>query len=127
MSNIVGQERDVTAIVTDSNSGITQEEARELGVFVLPMPFMIEDVIYYEGKDLTQETFYKRMEAGERISITYPDGRTIHYGFDEDLRLSELKDGDRIISYAYDRARRFAEKNFPNGMRSRKSAVLPAG
>lgn len=82
-----------------------------------------EKVTYPDGREVS----YTHGKAGERISITYPDGRTIHYGFDEDLRLSELKDGDRIISYAYDRARRFAEKNFPNGMRSRKSAVLPAG
>ena len=89
MRKIVGKERDVTAIVTDSNSGITQEEARELGVFVLPMPFMIEDVIYYEGKDLTQETFYKRMEAGERISTSQPTPEEVTRLWEEVLKEHE--------------------------------------
>ena len=42
------------AIVTDSNSGITQAEAKELGIFVLPMPFMIDGRDYYEDINLTQ-------------------------------------------------------------------------
>ena len=42
------------AIVTDSNSGITQAAARELGVYVLPMPFMINEETYYEDINLTQ-------------------------------------------------------------------------
>ena len=46
------------AIVTDSNSGITQAEGKELGIYVLPMPFMINEVTYYEDIDLTQEQFY---------------------------------------------------------------------
>ena len=45
------------AIVTDSNSGITQDEGRELGVSVLPMPFYINDVMYLEGITLSQEDF----------------------------------------------------------------------
>ncbi|MCR5388277.1 MAG: DegV family protein, partial [Lachnospiraceae bacterium] len=45
------------AIVTDSNSGITQSQAKELGVFVVPMPFYIDGVMYYEDIDLTQEQF----------------------------------------------------------------------
>ena len=42
------------AIVTDSNSGITQSEAKEYGVTVMPMPFFINDQTYYEDIDLTQ-------------------------------------------------------------------------
>ena len=38
-----------TAIMTDSNSGITQEQAKELGIHVLPMPFLIDDETYYDG------------------------------------------------------------------------------
>lgn len=60
------------AIVTDSNSGITQKEAEELGVYVLPMPFMIEDKTYYEEKDLTQDAFYEKMAAGAGISTSQP-------------------------------------------------------
>ena len=55
-------------------------------------------------------------KSGERTSITYPDGRTVHYGYDEQLRLSELKEGDRVITYGYDPYGRLAEKKFPNGI-----------
>ena len=51
------------AIVTDSNSGITQDEGRELGVSVLPMPFYINDVMYLEGITLSQEEFYERLKS----------------------------------------------------------------
>ena len=45
------------AIVTDSNSGITQAQAKELGVYVIPMPFYIDGELYYEDITLTQEEF----------------------------------------------------------------------
>ena len=48
-----------TAIATDSNSGITQSQAKELGVFVLPMPFFMRGKIQFEDIDLTQEQFYE--------------------------------------------------------------------
>ena len=47
-----------------------------------------------------------------------PDGRTVYYGYDEQVRLSELKEGDSIITYGYDSFGRLKEKNFPNGMRT---------
>ena len=50
--------------------------------------------------------------------MTYPDGRTVYYGYDEQVRLSELKEGDSIITYGYDSFGRLKEKNFPNGMRT---------
>ncbi len=46
-----------TAIVTDSNSGITQERGKELGIHVLPMPFYINEELYFEDITLTQEEF----------------------------------------------------------------------
>ena len=45
------------AVVTDSNSGITQKEAEQMGIFVLPMPFFINDELYLEVITLTQEEF----------------------------------------------------------------------
>ena len=60
------------AIVTDSNSGITQEEGRRLGVSVLPMPFYINDVMYLEGITLTQEGFYEKLKNDEAISTSQP-------------------------------------------------------
>lgn len=60
------------AAATDSNSGITQEQAKQLGVHVLPMPFMIDGQIYYEGVDLTHEEFFRRMEEGADITTSQP-------------------------------------------------------
>ena len=60
------------AIVTDSNSGITQEEGRRLGISVLPMPFYINDVMYLEGITLTQEEFYEKLKNDEAISTSQP-------------------------------------------------------
>lgn len=60
------------AIVTDSNSGITQDEGRSLGVFVLPMPFYINEVMYLEGITLSQEEFYERLQKDETISTSQP-------------------------------------------------------
>ncbi len=62
-----------TAIVTDSNSGITQVQADQLGVSVLPMPFMINGETYFEGISLTQEEFYEKLKAGADISTSQPD------------------------------------------------------
>ena len=60
------------AAATDSNSGITQEDAKKLGVHVLPMPFMIDGQMYYEGVNLTNEEFFNRMEAGADITTSQP-------------------------------------------------------
>ena len=59
------------AIVTDSNSGITQEEGRRLGVSVIPMPFFINEKMYLEGITLTQEEFYQWLEQ-RRLHIHIP-------------------------------------------------------
>ena len=50
------------AIMTDSNSGITQKEAKKLGVYVIPMPFLMGDETYYEDINLTQEGFYEKIQ-----------------------------------------------------------------
>ena len=60
------------AIVTDSNSGITQEEAKRLGIFVLPMPFYIDGELFYEDISLTQEKFYERLTQDADISTSQP-------------------------------------------------------
>ena len=61
-----------TAVMTDSNSGITEKEAQELGIFLLPMPVIIEDEIHYEGQDLTQESFYQSLTSGKNITTSQP-------------------------------------------------------
>lgn len=50
------------AIVTDSNSGITAKEGEERGIFVIPMPFYINEELFYEGIELTQEQFYDKLQ-----------------------------------------------------------------
>ena len=80
------------AIVADSNSGITQEQAEELGIQILPMPFMIDGETYFEGIDLTQEEFYRRMEAGADISTSQPSPKAV-----TDLWDSLLKEYDEIV------------------------------
>ena len=61
-----------TAIITDSNAHITAEEAKELGIGVVPMPFMIGDETYYEGITLSREEFYSKMESGANIVTSQP-------------------------------------------------------
>lgn len=60
------------AIVTDSNSGITQKEAKELGIWVLPMPFSINGTVYFEDINLSQEEFYQHLGADAEISTSQP-------------------------------------------------------
>ncbi len=60
------------AILTDSNSGITQEESKELGIFVEPMPFYIDGELYYEDIDLTQDQFYEKLTQGVDITTSMP-------------------------------------------------------
>lgn len=61
-----------TAIVTDSNSGITQLQAKELGIFVLPMPFFINEELFFEDISLTQEEFYQKLAEDADISTSQP-------------------------------------------------------
>lgn len=60
------------AVVTDSNSGITQSAAKEMGVFVLPMPFYINEELFLEDITLTQEEFYKKLLEDADISTSQP-------------------------------------------------------
>ena len=60
------------AILTDSNSGVTQEEAKPLGVFVFPTPVYINDEIFYEGVDLTTDTFFAKQAEGADIKTSMP-------------------------------------------------------
>lgn len=84
MSNVV--------IVTDSNSGITQSAAKELGVHVLPMPFMIDGETFYEDLNLTQEEFYDKLKSGSDIATSQPDPESV-------MKLWEglLKDYEEIV------------------------------
>ncbi len=60
------------AILTDTNSGIMSQEAEQLGIFVMPMPFFIDGELYFEGLNLTQAEFFERLEKGAEISTSMP-------------------------------------------------------
>ena len=70
-------------IMTDSNSGITQEEARENGIHVLAMPFEIDGQEYYEGLNLTQEQFYEKLLSGSRVSTSQPSPGSLTGAWDQ--------------------------------------------
>lgn len=80
------------AVVADSNSGITQAQAKEMGVTVLPMPFMIDGETYYEDITLTQEQFYQKLKDNSDISTSQPTPDAIMKIWDE-----LLKEYDQII------------------------------
>lgn len=80
------------AIVTDSNSGITQSQAKEMGISVLPMPFMINETTYYEDITLGQPEFYEKLEQGADVITSQPTPESIL-----DLWNELLKEYDEIV------------------------------
>jgi DegV family protein with EDD domain len=62
-----------TAIITDSNSGITQNEAKELGIYVVPMPVLIDGELYFEDLTLSQEQFYEKLKGDAGVSTSQPN------------------------------------------------------
>ncbi len=80
------------AIVTDSNSGITQAEAATIGVSVLPMPFYINGKLHFEDVDLTQEQFYKALSEDADISTSQPGLQDV-----TDMWDKLLKEYDEIV------------------------------
>ena len=60
------------AIITDSNSGITQKQGEELGIYVVPMPFMINGQDYFEDINLTQTQFYEKLAEDADVSTSQP-------------------------------------------------------
>lgn len=80
------------AIVTDSNSGITQSQGKELGISVIPMPFYINGEAYLEDINLTQEQFYEKLTEGAEISTSMPSAGDVL-----ELWNNLLKDYDQIV------------------------------
>lgn len=73
------------AVVTDSNSGITQAMAKELGVYVLPMPFVIDGETYFEDISLSQAAFYEKLHGDADISTSQPAAGDVLALWDEVL------------------------------------------
>ena len=80
------------AIVTDSNSGITQNQAKELGFYVLPMPFTIDEKEYFEDINLTQDDFYRKLGENADIFTSQPSPESVMSLWDE-----LLKEYDEIV------------------------------
>ena len=71
------------AVVTDSNSGITQSQAKEMGLSVLPMPFMINEETFFEDITLTQEQFYERLAENANVITSQPSPEAVMKLWDE--------------------------------------------
>lgn len=73
------------AIITDSNSGIFEKEAKENGIFVVPMPIIIEGKTYFEGIDIELDKFLELQEAGKDISTSQPSPASVMGTWDKAL------------------------------------------
>lgn len=80
------------AIVTDSNSGISQSEAKELGIYVIPMPFLVDGKLYFEDVDMNKEQFYHFLENDADLSTSQPSPGDVM-----DLWDKLLKEYDEIV------------------------------
>ena len=80
------------AVMTDSNSGITQIEAKEMGITVLPMPFIIDGKTYYEDISLTQEEFYEMLAQNADVSTSQPSVEDVLKYWDK-----ALEDADELV------------------------------
>ena len=60
------------AIVTDTNSGISKQEAEKYGIYLIPMPVIIDDKIYYENKNISAEEFYHFLNSNKNVSTSQP-------------------------------------------------------
>jgi hypothetical protein len=59
-------------VATDSHSGLSPQQAKEMGVMLLPMPFYFGEECYYEEVSLTREMFFECLSAGETVSTSQP-------------------------------------------------------
>lgn len=80
------------AVVTDTNSGITPEEAKELGVTVVPMPFLINDEEFFEDVTLNQQQFYEKLMSGANVSTSQPNIYSVM-----DIWQEVLKTHDQLV------------------------------
>lgn len=77
------------AVMTDSNSGITQNEAKEMGITVLPMPFIIDGETCYEDISLTQEQFYEKLAQNVDVSTSQPSVEDVLKYWDKALEAAD--------------------------------------
>ncbi len=80
------------AVITDTNSGMSNEEAAKLGVIIVPMPFNISGTEYFEGISLTQDQFYEKLVGGDDISTSQPTPGSVMEIWDK-----ALEDHDEVV------------------------------
>ena len=73
-------------IITDSHSGISQEQAVELGIRVLPMPFYIGEECFYEDVSLSREEFFRKLDSGLTVATSQPVPAEVMKMWDEALQ-----------------------------------------
>ncbi len=78
-----------TAIMTDSNSGITQNEAKEMGIYVVPMPVLIDTEEFFEDLTISQEQFYEKLKADAQVSTSQPNPINVGELWDKALETAE--------------------------------------
>ena len=76
-------------VITDSHSGITQRQAEELGILVLPMPFYFNDECYYEDVSLSREEFFEKLDSGVKIATSQPSPTEVMKLWDKGLQQFE--------------------------------------
>ncbi len=76
-------------VITDSHSGITQKEAEELGILVLPMPFYFDEACYYENITLSREEFFEKLDSGRKVSTSQPSPADVMHIWEEGLKQFE--------------------------------------
>ena len=79
-------------IITDSNAGLSEEEINALGVYVVPMPIIIDGEEYFEGENITREEFYRMLKNGADVKTSQPSRL-----FLEELFNETLKDYDEAV------------------------------
>ncbi len=100
-------------IITDSNSGILQQEGKDMGVYVIPMPFTIDGEEYFEELTITQDEFYNKLAQNASVSTSQPSQYSLEELWDE-----QLKEYDEIVyipmtsglSATCDNAKNYAQK-----------------
>ena len=82
------------AIVTDSNCGMSPAQVKDLGIYMLPMPFFIDDKEYLEDIDMNQSEFFQHLEQnpGCKVSTSQPTPESVTTLWDK-----LLKDYDEIV------------------------------
>jgi len=87
------EERQVikTAVITDTNSGISVREGEEMGIYVLPMPVIVDGKEYTEGVDITHEALFEALESGKPAMTSQPSPADLKALWERHLQMGRKK------------------------------------